>query len=80
MDTSIKDTQMPPLASPQRRKRVHTEDNIRIPNVSSASNLKKIRINTLQNEEDVLQRENSVRRLTFKPNLSPIKYCTSHTK
>ena len=70
-----KETQMPPIHTPPRRKRLHTEDNIRVSVASSTTNLKKIRINTLQNEEEVLQRQNSLRKVGKKLNLSPIKYC-----
>lgn len=72
---TAKDTQMPPLHTPTRRKRLHTEDNIRVSVASSTTNLKKIRINTLQNEEETLQRQNSLRKVGKKLNLSPIKYC-----
>lgn len=72
---SAKDTQMPPLHTPARRKRLLTEDNIRVSVASSTANLKRIRINTLQNEEEVLQRQNSLRKVGKRLNLSPIKYC-----
>ncbi len=48
----MKDNLMPPI-SPVRRKRLNTEDNIHIvkkTSFNSNSNLKKIRINTLQDE------------------------------
>ena len=66
---------MPPLHTPARRKRLLTEVNIRVSVASSTANLKRIRINTLQNEEEVLQRQNSLRKVGKRLNLSPIKYC-----
>lgn len=76
MSSPLKDSLIPPI-SPLRRKRLHTEDNIRLADRFSASNLKKARINTLQNEEESLTREPSLRKASSKLNLSPIKYCIS---
>ena len=70
-----KDYSMPRIDSPQRRKRLMTEDNI--PSKGSAS-LKKARINTMGEELPSPTRQNSLRSL--KPaasSLSPIKYCNA---
>lgn len=69
---------MPAIGSPLRRKRLQTEDNIRISTHLSAANLRRPRINTLNNEEeDRPSRQVSLRKATSKMTLSPIKFCTS---